>query len=203
MIFAAWKPGSRYGADAQKVADEISGIGDSATPAQILDKARDNKSELQTISAYRSIRCYRSRGKGGRKDEADKRRIHHAKPCCTAELNNVSHFSMVSIPWIITGSAAINANSKPSKAIQLSANHFRRALRLESFSCSRCRATYCWTFSFLDEPDRREPSRLAMMSSLFSICGAGGTNRLFKQNTSLSRRLYHGRKREGRNLSRG
>lgn len=51
MIFAAWKPGSRYGADAQKVADEISGIGDSATPAQILDKARDNKSELHIITA--------------------------------------------------------------------------------------------------------------------------------------------------------
>lgn len=46
MIFAAWKPGSRYGADAQKVADEIFSIGDSATPAQILDKARDTKSEL-------------------------------------------------------------------------------------------------------------------------------------------------------------
>lgn len=46
MVFAAWKPGSRYGADAQKVADEISSIGDSATPAQILDKARDKNSEL-------------------------------------------------------------------------------------------------------------------------------------------------------------
>lgn len=46
MVFAAWKPGSRYGADAQKVADEIFSIGDSATPAQILEKARDAKSEL-------------------------------------------------------------------------------------------------------------------------------------------------------------
>ena len=46
MVFAAWKPGSRYGADAQKVADEIFSIGDSATPAQILDKARDKNSEL-------------------------------------------------------------------------------------------------------------------------------------------------------------
>lgn len=46
MVFAAWKPGSRYGADAQKVANEIFSIGDSATPAQILEKARDTKSEL-------------------------------------------------------------------------------------------------------------------------------------------------------------
>lgn len=33
-------------ADPQKVADEITRIGDSATPAQILDKARDGKTEL-------------------------------------------------------------------------------------------------------------------------------------------------------------
>lgn len=46
MVFAAWKSGSRYGADAQKVADEIFSIGDSATPAQILEKARDSQSEL-------------------------------------------------------------------------------------------------------------------------------------------------------------
>lgn len=46
MIFAAWKSGSRYSADAQKVAEEIYSIGESATTAQILDKARDEKSEL-------------------------------------------------------------------------------------------------------------------------------------------------------------
>ena len=39
MIFAAWKSGCRISADAQKVADEILGIGNSATTAQILDKA--------------------------------------------------------------------------------------------------------------------------------------------------------------------
>lgn len=46
MIFAAWKSGCRISADAQKVADEILAIGKSATPAQILDKARDEKTEL-------------------------------------------------------------------------------------------------------------------------------------------------------------
>lgn len=46
MIFAAWKSGCRISADAQKVADEIAAIGDSATPAQILDRARDEHSEL-------------------------------------------------------------------------------------------------------------------------------------------------------------
>lgn len=46
MIFAAWKSGCRISADAQKVADEIAAIGDSATPAQILDRARDEQSEL-------------------------------------------------------------------------------------------------------------------------------------------------------------
>lgn len=46
MIFAAWKIGCRISADAQKVADEILAIGSSATTAQILDKARDEQTEL-------------------------------------------------------------------------------------------------------------------------------------------------------------
>lgn len=46
MIFAAWKSGCRISADAQKVADEILAIGSSATTAQILDKARDEQTEL-------------------------------------------------------------------------------------------------------------------------------------------------------------
>lgn len=46
MIFASWKSGSRYSADAQKVAEEIYSIGSSATTAQILDKARDTNTEL-------------------------------------------------------------------------------------------------------------------------------------------------------------
>lgn len=46
MIFAAWKSGCRISADAQKVTDEILAIGKSATTAQILDKARDEKTEL-------------------------------------------------------------------------------------------------------------------------------------------------------------
>lgn len=46
MLFAAWKSGCRISADAQKVADEILAIGNSATTAQILDKARDEQTEL-------------------------------------------------------------------------------------------------------------------------------------------------------------
>ena len=34
------------GVDPQKVAEEIMGIGESATPRQIVDRARDEKSEL-------------------------------------------------------------------------------------------------------------------------------------------------------------
>jgi len=47
-ITAAWKPGleSLFHADAQKVAEEIISIGDSATPQQILDKARGETTEL-------------------------------------------------------------------------------------------------------------------------------------------------------------
>lgn len=46
MIIAAWRSGCHIAADAQKVADEIAAIGSSATTAQILDKARDETTEL-------------------------------------------------------------------------------------------------------------------------------------------------------------
>lgn len=47
-LTATWKPEFErlHKADAQKVAEEIMAIGESATPAQILDKARDNATEL-------------------------------------------------------------------------------------------------------------------------------------------------------------
>lgn len=46
---AKWKDGFssiHNNADAQKVADEIMGIGETATPQQIVDRARDESSEL-------------------------------------------------------------------------------------------------------------------------------------------------------------
>lgn len=49
MIVAEWMPGYGslfHGANAQTVAEEIMSIGESATPQQIVDKARDKKSEL-------------------------------------------------------------------------------------------------------------------------------------------------------------
>ena len=47
-ISAAWKAGfsSLHKADAQSVAEEIISIGESATPEQIVDKARDQSTEL-------------------------------------------------------------------------------------------------------------------------------------------------------------
>lgn len=46
-IKVAWKSGvNPYNADAEKVAGEIASIGDSATPAQILELARDSSTEL-------------------------------------------------------------------------------------------------------------------------------------------------------------
>ena len=49
MIKAIWKPGLESlhkGCNAQLVAEEVMAIGDSATPQQILDKARDKTTEL-------------------------------------------------------------------------------------------------------------------------------------------------------------
>lgn len=46
MIIAKWKFEGLFKGDAQKVAEEIYSIGEEATPQQILDKARDKKTEL-------------------------------------------------------------------------------------------------------------------------------------------------------------
>ena len=46
-IKIVWRGGiNPYNADAERVADEIASIGDSATPAQILELARDSSTEL-------------------------------------------------------------------------------------------------------------------------------------------------------------
>lgn len=67
MIFAQWKSGSRYSADAQKVAEEIYSIGESATTAQILDKARDEGSELHKCFEWDDTRA------------AERWRLHQAR----------------------------------------------------------------------------------------------------------------------------
>lgn len=47
MITVTWKKGfGFFKADAQKVYDEITAIGESVTPAEIVDRARDENSEL-------------------------------------------------------------------------------------------------------------------------------------------------------------
>lgn len=47
MLVASWKSGLRlFCADAQKVANEISEIGESATPQEILEKGRNPATEL-------------------------------------------------------------------------------------------------------------------------------------------------------------
>ena len=47
ILVASWKSGfGLFHADAQKVANEIAEIGESATPQEILEKGRDPKTEL-------------------------------------------------------------------------------------------------------------------------------------------------------------
>lgn len=48
MIVAKWKEGFHFykGVEAQKVAEEIIGIGDEPTPQQIVERARDADTEL-------------------------------------------------------------------------------------------------------------------------------------------------------------
>lgn len=70
MIFAAWKSGCRISADAQKVADEILAIGQSATTAQILDKARDETDETTELH-----KCF----DWNDAEAAEKWRLHQAR----------------------------------------------------------------------------------------------------------------------------
>ena len=46
MITNTWKINGVFNADANKVAAEITSIGDEVTPQQIVDKARDSSTEL-------------------------------------------------------------------------------------------------------------------------------------------------------------
>lgn len=46
MVIAKWRFDGMFKADAQKVAEEIFSIGETVTPRQILEKARDESAEL-------------------------------------------------------------------------------------------------------------------------------------------------------------
>ena len=69
MIKATWKAGfaGLHKADAQKVAEEILSIGQDVTPAQIVDRARDETSELHKCFTWDNEKA------------ADKWRAHEAR----------------------------------------------------------------------------------------------------------------------------
>lgn len=67
MIFATWRQGCRYVADAQKVYEEIAAIGAAATTKQILDKARDENTELHKCFDWNDT------------EAAEKWRMHQAR----------------------------------------------------------------------------------------------------------------------------
>lgn len=67
MILATWRMPGVFKADAQKVYEEIASIGDSATTRQILDKARDEKTELHKCFEWNDT------------EAAEKWRMHQAR----------------------------------------------------------------------------------------------------------------------------
>lgn len=70
MIVAKWSAGARYSADAQKCAEEIMEICDdigSASPNEILDKARDGSTELHKCFTWNDT------------EAAEKYRLHEAR----------------------------------------------------------------------------------------------------------------------------
>lgn len=68
MTVATWRSGlGVFKADAQKVADEISEIGEEVTPAEILEKARNPKTELHKCFEWDDTKA------------AEKYRLHQAR----------------------------------------------------------------------------------------------------------------------------
>lgn len=79
MVFATWRAGACFKADAQKVYEEIAAIGDSATTAQILDKARDEKTELHKCFEWNDTAA------------AEKWRMHQARNVACALILKERH----------------------------------------------------------------------------------------------------------------
>lgn len=67
MIVATWKTKGLYNASAQKVAEEIAELGDCVKPSEIVDKARNEESELHKCFEWRDDIA------------AEKYRIHQAR----------------------------------------------------------------------------------------------------------------------------
>jgi len=53
MIVSRWKVQGLYKADAQKVADEILTLGESVEPSAVVEKAKDEKTELHKCFEWR------------------------------------------------------------------------------------------------------------------------------------------------------
>jgi hypothetical protein len=53
MIVATWKTTGLFKADAQKVAQELTAMGDEIAPSEIVDKARDEQTELHKCFEWR------------------------------------------------------------------------------------------------------------------------------------------------------
>ena len=53
MIVTSWKIQGLFKADAQKVSEEIAEIGEIVNPSEIVDKARDEKTELHKCFEWR------------------------------------------------------------------------------------------------------------------------------------------------------
>lgn len=67
MIVSRWKVQGLYKADAQKVADEILTLGDSVEPSAVVEKAKDENTELHKCFEWRDNIA------------AEKYRIHQAR----------------------------------------------------------------------------------------------------------------------------
>ena len=106
MITSMWRPDVAFlydGIDPQKVADEIVAIGDSATPEQIVEKAKDSSTELHKCFTWNDT------------EAAEKWRKYEArKICCNLIIREVFDDNKPPVRYLYKTDAG---GYKPSKHI--------------------------------------------------------------------------------------
>ena len=75
------------------------------------------------------------KSKEGGNYETNKRRLYHAGYCGSAELNYPSSFSMESIPWMITGTAAMKAKKEGGTFMKLDQKIIQITILLLAIAC--------------------------------------------------------------------
>lgn len=134
MVVATWKSGTEglHKADAQKVADEIIGIGESATPAQIVDRAKDPGSELHKCFEWNDTKA------------AEKYRIYQARQVvCHLVIKRTEEERMENKPEIrMLHKPTQESGYKPVTLIMQNQDEYQKLLAMAYADLQKFKARY-------------------------------------------------------------